>query len=616
MLGGLVALLLVNTLLLATPPMLAKIIDLFVPSGPIASSGASSAAAQPAGGFSFGAVLAWSCLLLAVEALIFFFRLCWRRLIIFPSFTIERDVRMGLFRHILSLCKKSMRDYSVGTQISLINRETSQLSDAISWGTMALVDGLFTIVSVSIITLILYPGMVWAALLLYPLTSITLYLVWRKTGPLYGAVQERTAKVAELTRQMFTHIGDIKAHTSEQFYAGRFEREGNAILSMRMRVAALEGMLWPSALLVHGLAFVATLFLGLRQIQMGNASIGDLFAVMNYLVQIQLPFLGLGFALSIQQQGLANARRINALFNTKSALVEYAPPVTTPIRGALCVRGVSFSYPETVEDPKQKQEKVPEEKQKKESEKKLKNESEQKPAKPFALSDISFDMPAGSWLGITGSIGSGKSTLAMLLSRVYDPAQGDITWDGVPVRQYARRTLHEHVLFQTQNFQLFSATIAQNIAFSLKPLSAAEKRRALACGRLSSLDADVRIFKDKWDTQIGEGGVRLSGGQKQRIALARALYCGAQVLILDDIFSGLDNKTTKTVIENLRETRTDKTTILITHNLPLLSNTERIIVMENGRIRERGTHEELLVQSKEYLAQWKEYLITQGEYLA
>ncbi len=571
---GIIALLAVNSLLLFIPLILAHVVDVF---------------SQEAA-FSVQTVLFWAGVFLALNVVIFFLRLCWRRFIIFPSYEIERDTKKSLFAHMLSLCKKSLREYSVGTQIALISRETTQLSEAISWGTLALVDGLFTIVSVSIILLILYPSIAWVALLLYPLTSVMLYVVWRKTGKLYEVTQERIAHISELTRQMFTHIGDIKAHNSEGFYIDKFSKDGNAILKMQIRIAVLEALLWPTALFIHGIALVITLFLGMRAIQMGSASIGDLFAVMNYLTQIQQPFLGLGFALSIQQKGLSNARRIKTVLHTHSTLSNSADALAKPIAGALQLQDLRFEYPRAAQHAQEEQ--------------------------GFCISGINLAVPAGTWLGITGRIGCGKSTLAMLLARLYDVDGGTLLWDDVPIAQYDIATLRRHVLLQTQDFQLFSTSILQNIAFTEYEMDEKGEGLARKYGMFSCLENDVATFADSWHTTIGEAGVRLSGGQKQRIALARTLYAEPPVLILDDVFSELDNKTARVILENLQQIRGDKTTVIITHNLPILSNTKRILVMERGQIIEDGTHEQLLQHRGQYMAQWKDYMIAKGEYLA
>ncbi len=575
---GIIALVLVNSLLLFLPLFLARIIDALSQNNVAFND------------FSFRPIFLWTGVFFSLNIVIFLLRLCWRVFLIFPSYKIERDIKKSLFAHIISLCKKSLINYDVGTQITLISRESSQLSEAISWGTLALVDGLFTIVSIGIILLILYPNIAWVVLLLYPVISIVFYFVWQKTQCLYSIIQERIAHVSELTRQMFTHIGDIKAHNSEKFYVEKFSKDGNIILKMQMHISILESLLWPTALFIHGTVLAITLFLGMRSIQEGSASIGDLFAIISYLTQIQQPFLGLGFSLSIQQRGISNARRINTMLHTHNTITSIDNAVKKNIYGSLQLKNVTFCYPSTREKGKD--------------------------TSKFHLRGINLDIPAGTWFGITGRIGCGKSTLAMLLARIYDIDTGSLLWDGVPIHHYDTQILREHVLLQMQDFQLFSTSILQNIAFTEYEMDEVQQKAAHNYGVISYLEHDVATFVDSWNTKVGESGVRLSGGQKQRIALARTLYRKPSVLILDDIFSGLDTKTVQIIFKNLKKIRGDKTTILITHNLPILSNTSRILVMDNGEIVEDGTHDALLHAKTQYASQWKEYMLAQGEYIA
>ncbi len=575
---GIASLIMVNILLLSIPFILSKIIDIY-----------QFSIEKPIPNIPYMRILFWASLMLFLNIIIFFLRLAWRRLLIFPSFAIERDLRINLFSHILSIRKKHRNNYETGSQISLISRETGGLSDAISWGTLALIDGLFSIISVSIILLIFYRNISWTSLSLYPLISVGLYIIWQLIGKRYENIQVRIAHITELTRQMFTHIGDIKAHNNENFYIKYFIFEGNKIVKLQMQITILRALLIPFVIFINGLALVLVLYFGIQQIQFGTATLGSIFAVINYLMQIEMPFLGLGFALDIQQKGMSNAHRIKKLLSIKTIPPQSPHTVSKEIKGDLSLKNVYFSYSE---------------------------KTSKEDASSFALGPINIEIPSGSWVGITGKIGSGKSTLAMLLAGVYNSQKGTILWDKIPITEYDDIHIKQNILLQSQQFTLFSNTIVQNIAFYENSLPQKMYNKALRYGKLSKLNDDIHTLVKKWDTSIGEAGIRLSGGQKQRVALARALFKESPILILDDIFSGLDNKTTSIIMENLKLLRKGQTTFVITHNIPLLSKTDRILILEKGHIIEDGSHKQLLSQKgSHYSSYLYEFLIEQGRYI-
>ncbi len=699
---GLICLVSVNVFLLLRPYLFSQIIDSIVSDGETKTP------------FSFFSTSMLYALFLCLLSLaIFFLRLGWRRLLILPSHKIETNLKKHLFRHFLRFCQKTQQNFNTGKQVSLIERETLQLTRAISWGTLALVDGLFTVISVYCILIFFYSEIAWASLLVYPFSLLYVYIIFRKLGKEYVTIQERISKISELTREMFENIPSIKSHNSEAFYQQKFQQKGQDIVKSQVRISFLTSMLWPLLILINGIALVLVLYFGIKAYMAGTASIGDIFAVLTYIAQVELPFLGLGFAFDTQQRGMSNVRRIKhsleiqpSVFNKKTgaavpggAVAEAAVPggavaavptgttdasvpttpavapalaeastalaaagvaseATTPtapavpaeaavlsgtapatptapavpaeaavlsgtapatptapaLAGALSLKNLVFSYDELqTEDhdihiasqstvvstppPSAKQETTVQEKQ-------------------FSLGPIDLDIAAGTWLGITGKIGSGKSTLAKLITRIYEIKDAaSILWDKKSIQDIDLEQLRSNILYQAQDFHLFSISVLQNIAFKENTLTQQERERAKRYGNYSALEQDIHTLPERWDTQIGEHGILLSGGQKQRVSLARTLFETTPILVLDDVFSGLDNKTSKEILRSLLDLRKNKTTIIVSLNLPIISNTDRILVLDEGKIIEEGTHNDLLNKTdSKYSLYWKEYLVNQGEY--
>lgn len=587
MLLGIVFLIMVNIALLFLPYFFSNIIDSII----LEVNGTQS--------FSLASrSMLYTFLLFGVSIIIFFLRLGWRKLLIIPSYKIENTLKKQLFRHFLQFCQKTQQSISVGEQVSLVERETNQLTQAISWGTLALADGLFTVVSVYTILIVWYREIAWASLLVYPLSLVYVYILFGKLGKQYERIQGKIAGISELTREMFENIATIKSHNSELFYENKFTEKGKDILKTQIHISFLSSLLWPLLILVNGISLALTLYLGIRAHAAGTASIGDIFAVINYIGQVELPFLGLGFAFDIQQKGLSNVRRIRRSLKLEPSVINNSHSQTQMLSGQLDIENLSFSYDEIHADILNKEQKRVEDKNQ------------------FLLGPITLSLEKGTWLGITGRIGSGKSTLAKLITRIYEIKNAAaIRWDGYPIQQIELESFRKQVFYQAQDFHLFSISIAQNIVFKEDMLTKADTAQAVNYGTYSALENDVRVLPQEWDTQIGEAGILLSGGQKQRVTLARTLFANAAVLVLDDIFSGLDNKTSKEVLKNLIQLRRQKTTIIISHNLPIISNTDRILVMEEGKIVEDGRHFELLKNANTLYAQnWKEYLKDQGDY--
>lgn len=588
---GVVAL---NLLLLYIPQVVANIIDTY------ANFSAENLVQK-------NTIIMYTLILLGTGLLVFGVRIFWRfLLIIIPTYNIKKDIKNELFTHILSLSTQANRTQSVGEQISLLSREPDQITQAISWGFMTGLDGIFSVIGVYTLLLISYRDIAWVSLLVYPFCTIYMFFIFKKLGSSYYAVQEHIASMSELTREMFQQIGTIKGFNSEQYYINRFLKKGNELINAKLKISIYQGIFFPIAMMMNSIAIVFALYRGVLAIQQGNASPGDLSAVLAYLIHVSFPFMGLGYSLNSIMYGTTSARRIKKVLDTKTTLLKTKELdffQDSPVD--IHLQNVSFSYPADSINPQDDSDLL-----------ETKHQTPDYSDVPFALKSITLDIPDGTWLGITGTIGSGKSTLAKLLVRLYDCNEGNILYNERNVKDFNLDQLRESVLLQNQLFHLFSQSVSHNIAFQEEELNDVQQHEVIKYGIFSGLESDIALLPHHWDTEIGESGILLSGGQKQRVSLARSLLKNTPILILDDIFSGFDYKTASFIINNIQALRKHKTTILISHNLSVLSRSQCIIVMDQGKIVEQGTHDALLKNTQGLYAQsWHEYLISQGQEL-
>ncbi len=512
----------------------------------------------------------------SITVCVLILRFVWRRCLIIPAFIMKRDIRMKMLNKLLDLDLRYYIKNKAGEQINLISRDTKQLTEAISWGTIALADGIFSIASIYFILIVFYGHISWIALLVYPLLSILVIIIWPLVFSLYEKVNRLTGDITELTREMFEHIATIKSQSSEDYCANTFLDLGKKIVHAQLKISTFQSMFWPVVVLITSLGKISVIFLTIWQIGQGNASIYQFIAVINYLIQLDFPFIGLSFALNAQQKGLVNAKRIRTMLDAKNSLTSTIESTRAfpSTHLSLNVRALTFSYPDTPH---------------------------------FTLKINALNIPQNSLIGITGKIGSGKSTLGKLLARLIDPDTGHIFLNEHPISHYSIKELRSHITFIPQDFQLFSYSISQNMLLLESTLKPPDYETVYDLSKKSHLTQDIQAFPHRWDTLIGEHGVMLSGGQRQRTAYARSLTLDPEVLILDDVFSALDYHTGISIFTQLIHMRKNLSTVLITHNIPLFKNFDHIIVLDNGTIVGEGSHQHLLNNNTYYQECLKEY---------
>jgi ATP-binding cassette subfamily B protein/ATP-binding cassette subfamily C protein/ATP-binding cassette subfamily B multidrug efflux pump len=434
---------------------------------------------------------------------------------------------------------------------------------------LAAFDGSLTLVLVvAMMTL----GVDWrlglVALLPFPLMAIAFFVISRHVHEAWRRSLDRFSDLNEHVQETIAAVRTLRALGLTERAAAEFARRtGNAA------TASFETMKWESAYepavgLTLTAATVLTLALGGWLVWQGELTIGGLTAFTMYLTQLIWPMFAAGWVLSLIERGKAAWTRLDPVLRAPLS-IEDKGMRDTPPQGTLHFDGVTFAYPD---------------------------------AGGNAVRDISFAVPRGGTLGIVGPTGAGKSTLLHLLLR-HDVAQhGTIRFDDVAIEAYKLAALRSVLAWVPQEAFLFSATIAENIALARPDASRAEIEHA---ARMADLDRDVMRFADGYDTRVGERGVTLSGGQRQRVAIARALLSEAPLLLLDDALSAVDTGTESRILEHLREERANRSAIIVSHRLSAVADADEIIVLRDGAIVERGTHDALIALDGWYAAQWR-----------
>jgi ATP-binding cassette subfamily B multidrug efflux pump len=484
----------------------------------------------------------------------------------FMIFNVGRDIEYGLrndlFAHLQKLSLGYYQRQSTGDLMSRVVNDVTAVRLLLGLGILNLLNTpLYYVYAVSAMVM-MDPALTLAALAPYPFMLLLVKRMSRRLMEKTLRVQEGLADLSSRVQEGVSGIHVVRAYVREDWQNAGFARLNDAFKAESMDLARLRGFFPPLMKAVSGVGLLVVLWYGGSHVIAGRLSLGDLVAFMGYLHLLAWPTMALGWLISIFQRGQAALKRLEMIFQVQPEIVDgRGDGIDRPVRGDIGFRHVDFFYHTKINGN----------------------------GRPV-LHNIDFTVPAGATVAVVGRMGSGKSTLVQLLPRLFDVSDGSITIDGQDIRTYSLAALRRRVGFVPQDPFLFSTRIKDNIAFALPDV---DMERVRWAARVANVAQDIEEFPRGYDTVVGERGVTLSGGQKQRLTLARALAAGSPVLVLDDALSSVDTQTERAILRGLREITRGKTVIVISHRISAVRDADLIVVLDDGRIVETGTHEEL-----------------------
>ena len=537
---GIVALVLVSVLNLIPPMVMGRVID-----------------AITSGRLTQDELLLHLFYLLLAAFGMYYLRYVWRMYILGTSYRLGQIMRSRLFEHFTRMSPAFYQSYRTGDLMAHATNDINALTRLAGGGVMMAVDASITAL-VTLLTMLFSISwqMTLVAILPLPFMAYATSRLGRKTHKAFG---ESQAAFSELNNKVQESVSGIKVTKSFGYQSDElasFQEVNDLTFQKNLQTMKYDSLFDPMVLLFVGSSYALTLLVGAFMVQAGQVTVGNLVTFISYLDMLVWPLMAIGFLFNITQRGKVSYQRIESILSQESPVKDPASPLNGIENGRLDYAIDRFAF-----------------------------EDEE------TLRDIHFSLEKGQTLGLVGQTGSGKTALIKLLLREYDVDQGAIYLNGHDIRDYRLADLRSLMGYVPQDQFLFASSILENICFGNPdlPFSAVEEATKLA-----QVYQDIQAMPEGFDTVIGEKGVSLSGGQKQRLAMSRAMILNPDILILDDSLSAVDAKTEFAIIDNLKETRKDKTTIITAHRLSAVVHADLILVMQDGRIIERGTHEDLL----------------------
>jgi len=484
---------------------------------------------------------------------------------------IEFDLRNDLFERLTSLDATFYGKHRTGDLMARLTNDLSAVRQAAGPAPMYLANTVFGGVFALWFMLRIDARFTGLALLPMALLPVTAIVLGREIHRRFEAVQEYFGDMTTMAQENLSGVRVVRAYRQEGAEIGRFSAMGESYIAKNMHLMRLDAMMHPAFMVLAGLGAVVVLGYGGSLVIRGTISVGDLVAFSLYLGMLTWPLIALGWVVNLFQRGGASMLRLLTILEARSEVREPAVPATLPARSngsgrSLEFRDVSFHYPVSGDTPPR-----------------------------WVLRNVSFRVPGGATLGVVGATGSGKSALLDLVARVYDPQEGEILLDGVSTRALALAELRAEIGYVPQESFLFSESIGRNLSYG-----APDEASGRWGAEVAQLATTIGEFPGGYETLLGERGINLSGGQKQRAALARALARKPAVVLLDDALSAVDTQTEAEILHTLRTALAGRTAMISSHRVSAIRDATDIIVLDEGRVIEEGTHDALFARGGRY----------------
>ena len=526
------------------------------------------------GEFSFNQLTQTALLLLLLSAVVWCFRMYSRTSIFGVGRQVEFGLKQRIFQHLLTI---EPGYFANNTSGDLINRATSDVDNIrrlVGFAVLSFINIIFAYAFTLPVMLRISVRLTIMSVAVYPLMLITVQLFSGKLRHYQQEIQVKLSELSELIQEDMSGMALIRIYAQENQEREAFRQKNQELLAANLKLAKVRNFLFP---VIEGISYISLLILlwvGTRDIASGLITVGDFIALVLFVERLVFPTALLGFTLTAYQQGEVSIDRVESITKAEPKIKNSLNPIMVEgenIRGEITARNLTYTYPGS-HTP--------------------------------ALYDINFEIQPGERVAIVGSIGSGKSTLANAIPRLLNVEGGELFLDDHDITRLELGSLRKAIAYVPQDSFLFSTTIKNNIRYG-EPL--ADTSEVIQSAKQSQIHSEILTFPQEYDTLVGERGITLSGGQRQRTSLARALIEDAKVLILDDALSSVDNETATRILNSLSPTRDKKTVIFISHQLSAAATCDRILVMDQGKIVQNGTHETLVQETGLYQSLWQQH---------
>jgi ATP-binding cassette, subfamily B, multidrug efflux pump len=502
-------------------------------------------------------------LILAMAILKGIFLFAVRQTLIVMSRHVEYDLKNEIYAHYQTLPQSFYKTNQTGDLMARISEDVGKVRMYIGPSLMYLLNMVVLVVLILSYMFSVNVRLTLFVLIPMPVLSLSIYLVSSTMNKKSELIQKSLAKVSVFSQEAFSGIRIIKSFNREPNFIKNFENESLNYRKHALSLTKIDSLFSPVVGFLIGLCTVLCVYIGGQEVMAGRLTNGNIAEFIIYVFMLTWPLTALGWTSGQIQRAAASQKRINEFLNNKTEIVS-SKNLEVELQGNIAFKNVSFTYPETG----------------------IK-----------ALDNISFEIKKGQKIAIIGSTGSGKSTLASLLFRMYDCTEGEISYEGNNIQDIKVSSLREQIAYVPQDVFLFSDTIAQNIKFGKNEASQEEIEMV---ARAAEVHTNIMDFEKGYDTIVGERGITLSGGQKQRISIARALIKEHAFIIFDDCLSAVDTETESQILNNIYNYTTQSSSLIISHRVSNAKMADYILVLDNGKIVEQGTHEDLLALEGEY----------------